>query len=105
MEWDMRISPYAAEVLGELDALISLLELPLSSEEIASGWTTSTQTAILDLLKQLRLMVAAGTPVPDLSLGYGLDQGGVEGGELLCKACSVSNKLSKLSDGRPWTKS
>ncbi len=57
------------QLLNELDNLIASLEQPLSTEELANGWTPQSQAAILLLLKNVRESVRQDGTLPELSIG------------------------------------
>ncbi len=84
------------QLLNELDGLIATLEVPLSSEELANGWTAQSQAAILSLLQNIRDSVRQDDVLPELSIGRGLDHWGIEGGPVFETACTVSNRLREF---------
>lgn len=87
------------QLLNELDGLIATLEMPLSPEELANGWTTQSQAAILSLLQNVRDSVRQDDALPELSIGRGLDHWGVECGPVFETACAISNRLREFRGG------
>ena len=81
------------QLIHEVDVLIQDLRLPLSSEEVAVGWTAQSQTTTINWLAAIRGTLINRQPLENLNIVRGLDHWGVEAGSLFGRACALSNKL------------
>jgi hypothetical protein len=83
----------------ELTNLIAALEQPLSSDELANGWTSQAQVATLTVLRKFREAVGEGQAPPDVSGGgRALDHWGVVDGPLLEAVCAFCNHVAQSGE-------
>lgn len=89
------------EAISAIETVCKVLEQPLSSEEVAAGWSFLNQSHYLEQLEKLHADLANGKNPPYSSWGRGMDMSGISGGTLFERICEISNALNS----RNWLRS
>lgn len=84
-------------LIPTIEDLIQKLSTPLQPDELAHGWSESSQKAMLEFFEDLREKVLAGETLPYLGIVRGLDHWGISGGQLFQKAAEVDHELRQLT--------
>ncbi len=82
-------------LIPTIDSLIQKLSMPLQPDELAHGWSESSQEAMLKFFEDLRLKVIADADLPYLGIVRALDHWGVSGGELFREAAQIDHELRR----------
>jgi hypothetical protein len=86
-------------VEDEIDALIAVLAAPVTDQEKADGWSSTTKMAFEIILRDTLQKIKRREDIPEVpffGMGRGLDVAGIQGGDLAVRIETVVFQLLKL---------